>query len=272
MSVSIVEAFRPRDADLDRLGARLLAYCERAEGAVARLEPSGWKTILLIPVTGTLALVLENDPPRTLSGPLIIPPGLGPIRSRHPGRFSCVEVQLSPMAARRLFGVAITPKDGPTALETLVGRVEDEAFRNPLDGKTGSALKPVADWLLRRSTLQDTRTPSEVLAAFSRLARSGGRTPIKHLAAETGWSERHFADRFRTATGLKPKEAARLLRFRRAHRLVMGTDHPLVEVAIGCGYADQAHFTREFRQFAGLPPAAARAARIDGLPGTAAPG
>lgn len=272
MNVSSVRAFRPRDLGLARLGARLFAYGERAEGAVTRLEPSTWKAVLLIPVSGAPTLAYGSEPSRPLTGPVLVPPGVGPLRSNHSGTLSLIEVELPPLAARLLFGTAVSPNDSLIALESLVGRAESDALEDFAHSTTTARLESVADWLLRLKMRDDAGLPAEVLAAFSRLVRTGGTVPIKRLAAETGWSERHFAARFYSATGLKPKEAARLLRFRRAHRLVVSSDRPLAEIAVQCGYADQAHFTREFRQFAGLPPRATRHARIDGLPGTAAPG
>lgn len=272
MNVSTVRAFRPRDPRLARLGARLFEYGERAEDAVTRLEPSTWKAILLIPVSGVPTLARGSEPPEPVTGPVHVPPGVGPLRSNHPGTLSCIEMELPPLAARRLFGTAVTPNDGLVALEALVGRAESDALQDLASRRTAARLESVADWFLRWRPRDDAGPPTEVRAAFSRLLRTGGRMSINRLAAETGWSERHFADRFRSATGLRPKEAARLFRFQRAHRLIVGRDCPLAEIAAQCGYADQAHLTREFRQFAGLPPRAARGARIDGLPGTAAPG
>ena len=59
--------------------------------------------------------------------------------------------------------------------------------------------------------------------------------------------------------GLSPRAAGRVIRFDRARmrlreRLGDGRKPCLAEVAHGCGYADQPHFTREFRELTGLSP------------------
>ncbi|MET8627997.1 helix-turn-helix domain-containing protein [Kitasatospora sp. NPDC004669] len=87
---------------------------------------------------------------------------------------------------------------------------------------------------------------------------SGGALPVAELARETGWSARHLQERFRRETGLTPKAAARVIRFDRTRRLLAAGSPPprLVELAVRCGYFDQAHLAREFRTLAGAAPSA----------------
>lgn len=101
----------------------------------------------------------------------------------------------------------------------------------------------------------------EVGYAWQRLLRTGGRVAISRLAAETGWSDRHLRGRFRAEIGLTPKAAARVIRFDRARRLLgrgqrAGARPSLADLAASCGYYDQAHLDREFRDLAGCPPTA----------------
>jgi transcriptional regulator GlxA family with amidase domain len=97
--------------------------------------------------------------------------------------------------------------------------------------------------------------PSEVSWAWRRLAESGGLLPVTELAAEVGWSRRHLGERFRDELGLSPKVAGRVIRFGRARRLLGRPRRPgLAEVAVACGYYDQAHLTRDFHEFAGCTP------------------
>jgi AraC-like DNA-binding protein len=135
-----------------------------------------------------------------------------------------------------------------------------------------------------------TEAGAEVGLAWSRLMSAGGRCSVSGLADETGWSDRHLRGRFRDETGLTPKAAARVIRFDRArrllqHRAAAGTGLPahrdaggaaltglppdraaggtaltalpaLADLAADCGYYDQAHLAREFRELAGCPPSA----------------
>jgi AraC-like DNA-binding protein len=94
-----------------------------------------------------------------------------------------------------------------------------------------------------------------VAYAFTRLLRAGGDLPVGELAGEVGGSARHLTNRFRDEVGLRPKEAARVVRFDRVRRrLAPGVR--LADLAADAGYFDQAHLNREFRALAGCSPSA----------------
>jgi AraC-like DNA-binding protein len=98
--------------------------------------------------------------------------------------------------------------------------------------------------------------PPEVAFAWHALAATRGRIPVAELARRTGWSRRHLAERFRDVLGLAPKQAARVLRFEAAcEALARSPRRRLADLALACGYHDQAHLTREFRALAGASPA-----------------
>jgi AraC-like DNA-binding protein len=115
-------------------------------------------------------------------------------------------------------------------------------------------------------------------------ARRSNRWPprsaaVGPLAPAFGCSHRRLISQFQICVGLPPKSAARLLRFNRVMRLMnrrafhshdRSTGKPYIEaretapssvakmgwavLAADCGYFDQPHFIREFRQFAGATP------------------
>jgi AraC-like DNA-binding protein len=79
--------------------------------------------------------------------------------------------------------------------------------------------------------------------------------PVAKVAAALDCSHRHFIARFTEAMGLAPKRYARLARFGRVlRRLEQRADTEWAELALDAGYADQAHFNRDFRAFAGISP------------------
>lgn len=82
---------------------------------------------------------------------------------------------------------------------------------------------------------------------------------VSGVADRAGLGTRAFARLFRARVGLTPKLFCRVHRFQTALRLIEGP-RPIrwTEVALACGYFDQAHLIRDFKAFAGLTPGAYR--------------
>jgi AraC-like DNA-binding protein len=93
--------------------------------------------------------------------------------------------------------------------------------------------------------------------ATQRLAESGGGIRTAALARDAGCSRKHLVELFSRDVGLPPKTLARVHRFRKALLVSRSSPPPAwSEIAVACGYYDQAHLTHDFQQFAGMPPAA----------------
>jgi AraC-like DNA-binding protein len=82
-----------------------------------------------------------------------------------------------------------------------------------------------------------------------------GNVSITGLAERLGWSRKHLVSQFREYVGLPPKTYARVARFSLAMTMVRNGDElRWTDVAHACGYYDQAHFIRDFTEFAGVSP------------------
>ncbi len=86
---------------------------------------------------------------------------------------------------------------------------------------------------------------------------------ISALARDLGLSRQHLNRIFKRHVGVSPKQLARVARLQRAvARLQQGTGATdLANTAVGLGYFDQAHMTREFSELAGVTPAVAARSR-----------
>lgn len=85
--------------------------------------------------------------------------------------------------------------------------------------------------------------------------RAAGPSPprVADISRRIGVSDRELLRRCRAAVGYGPKTLDRILRFQRAWSLA-ATRTTLAELALDCGYADQAHLARECQRLAGLTP------------------
>jgi AraC-like DNA-binding protein len=76
---------------------------------------------------------------------------------------------------------------------------------------------------------------------------------IQEIGRQTGLSTRRLSEVFRERVGVSPKLYQRILRFQRAvQQMHRGTDVRWMELALECGYYDQAHFANDFREFSGI--------------------
>jgi len=105
------------------------------------------------------------------------------------------------------------------------------------------------------SRLNHCRFDSHVLALAASVIDRRGRVSVDELASCAGVSSRQLERRFLQEIGLGPKLLARIVRFQQVFRAVNQSNPAWAEVAIECGYYDQAHLIRDFNQFAQQTPA-----------------
>jgi AraC-like DNA-binding protein len=80
------------------------------------------------------------------------------------------------------------------------------------------------------------------------------RLAISELASSIGYSESYFFRAFKASFGSTPHAYVLARRLERACLLMLDTDDALSDIAVRCGLADQAHFTRRFRRAFDAPP------------------
>ncbi|MDJ0709504.1 MAG: AraC family transcriptional regulator [Woeseiaceae bacterium] len=87
------------------------------------------------------------------------------------------------------------------------------------------------------------------------VARNYGRSLlVEDLAREAALSPSHFAQLFKRTIGMSPMQFVTAFRVEQARKKLTKRDTPLIDIAMSCGFADQAHFSRVFKQIAGESP------------------
>ena len=81
-----------------------------------------------------------------------------------------------------------------------------------------------------------------------------GRADITRLAANVRLSHSHFHRAFKQFFGRPPRQFIIQRRIQRALELMQSTDLRLSDIALACGFSDQAHFSRAFRKLMGHTP------------------
>jgi AraC-like DNA-binding protein len=182
----------------------------------------------------------------------------GPVFIDSFGAASCIQVNFAPPSAHRFFGLPMHElADRMIALDDIYGR-EAVILRDRLGEEP--------DWERRFDLIEAFveprlaaahRSASAVAWAYGELLRTDGTIRIEAIAAKLEWSRKHLVEKFRVEIGLGPKTVGRMARFNRALRLArLRSGGGWAGIAAQCGYADQAHLVREFREFADETPAA----------------
>jgi AraC-like DNA-binding protein len=175
-----------------------------------------------------------------------------------------VQIDLTPIGAHMLLGVPMDSiANRVVELEHVLGRFAARLAEQLYETASWPARFDVLDAAIA-SRLAAAREPSPAISwAWRRLNKTGGRLGIGALADELGSSRQYLVTKFREEVGLPPKTVARILRFQRAIQLLEREDEArLMRVAHECGYYDQAHFNRDFRNFAGSTPSEFLARRL----------
>ncbi|GAA4616436.1 helix-turn-helix domain-containing protein [Saccharopolyspora hordei] len=167
-----------------------------------------------------------------------------------------IQLELTPLGARALLGVPAAELAGTGAeLADLLGRASAELTERLRPAGTWSERFALLCTVLHRIADPASLPSPELDRVWRRLIESDGHVPIGELAAAVGWSRQHLTARFRREFGPSPKLLARVLRFQAARRrIVTGARTSLADIAADCGYTDQAHFNRDWREFSGMAP------------------
>lgn len=103
---------------------------------------------------------------------------------------------------------------------------------------------------------KDEGLPSKVLGKVLDRIKSEPMTDfdLSSLAAETGYSKRHFLRTFRASTGLSPYQYILRLRLERARHLMQTSSLTLLDISLESGFTSNAHLSNAFRQHFAISP------------------
>jgi len=173
-----------------------------------------------------------------------------PAEIHHDGTQTGVQLALTTAGARALLGMPAAELAGELleladVVPGLRHLPEQLAESAPEDRE-----RRVQQVLLRQLAQIGAPGPrAEVGRALARLTRGDA---VQEVADDVGYSRRHLGALVRAECGLTPRDVRRLGRFERS-RAQIGR-RPLAAVAHACGYADQAHLTRDWVELAGCAP------------------
>jgi AraC-like DNA-binding protein len=177
---------------------------------------------------------------------------------------STVGVHFRPGGAYPFFGLPASELENRhVALEDLWGGFAREVRERLLAAGTVDARLGVLERALAVRLWRPPEFHPAVAFARGEFRRVPAARTIGDVTRRIALSPRRFIEVFRAQVGVTPKRFCRVKRFQRAvQTIASGRGVEWVQVALDCGYFDQAHFIHDFREFAGLTPAAYAGMRV----------
>lgn len=181
------------------------------------------------------------------------------VRIEHTGRADYLGVRFRSTGARQFLRLPLVElTDRILPLDALSSELENK-LKNMIDPAWSAhqRITLLEKILLRHLAAGAPENDDRVEEAVRAIRRTRGLITISTLMTQSGISARQLERRFKHAIGISPKMMCRILRFRRVCRAAeeIDTRRSWADVAAECGYYDQAHLIRDFREFAGESPA-----------------
>jgi AraC-like DNA-binding protein len=205
--------------------------------------------------------VVEQQPPLMLVGQITAPFVVQPT-----GVVRLFGIRLEPFGAAPFCANMSAITDSWLDLERRLFGVTAQSFnaassphvpRNQTLALAGEQLIDALVQTLRARREQDDLPHPAVIAACTTIRDGRGNVSLEQLSADLDITLRSLQRRFAAEVGIPPKLLARITRFQHVFSAWREDPRRLAAVAADCGYFDQSHLVRDFRDFAGDAPAAA---------------
>jgi len=173
-----------------------------------------------------------------------------------------IKVGFQPGGLYRLLGIPMQELLRPEAFEAtdLLGNEINEVNEQLKAAASFVEMKGIVEnYLLKKSRKIKQQLPIDSVLPL--LIREGGLINIDVLASTACLSNRQFERVFKDRIGLSPKFFSRLVRF--ANAWVLKEASPTltwIKIAHQCGYYNQMHLIRDFKEFTGTNPSEIEAA------------
>jgi AraC-like DNA-binding protein len=200
---------------------------------------------------------MDQGPCRRFSGALVSGPYAGPFMSDTKEEAAILGVHFKPGGAAAVLGLPASELTNTHVDLPAIWGPDARALREQLC----SSREPIERFrLLEQALLERLADPPgghrAVRVGLDLLRRTHGRARIRDIARALDLSQRRFSQVFAAEVGLTPKLFGRVQRFQQAVASSQNaTEVDWAQLAVDCGYFDQAHLIHEFVEFSGVSPA-----------------
>lgn len=173
------------------------------------------------------------------------------------GNFNAAGVFLKPNALSSIFGLDA----GMLTDSCMDMRIHSKGKEFRLSEKLEEAesgqvkVELLRTYLTKELTGNRTHRNQAMQYALEKIQHTKGTISIRALQQELCLTERSLERKFKQYTGISPKLFSRICNFQASLKQLNKNDfHKLSDIAYENNYADQSHFIRSFKEFAGFSP------------------
>ncbi|RPD39135.1 helix-turn-helix transcriptional regulator [Chitinophaga barathri] len=222
------------------------------EGITETIYPSGYLELAINISAGNVVTILNDRhikmPPVEVLGHLTAPGKITASKST-----TLLIARFHPHASAIFFPAQASEFTNDSIdLKDLIKQDAEELFERIMEQETLEQKVAVLDRFLVNK-LKGLIKDQQRLELVRHLS-AGDTVSVEKLAQRFGVSERYVQKLFLDYVGVTPKSFFNIQRFNKSLQLVRTSTVSLTSIAYECGYFDQAHFIKEFRNFTGLTP------------------
>lgn len=190
-----------------------------------------------------------------LPGCTLIGPQLSRVDLSMGPKMLIISVGFLPGGMHRLLGLPMQEMlDKPFDATLFLGKEIEDVNEQLSEAKDfNKMIEIIQSYLLQKVNNLKRLLPVDLV--ISRMLQKRRLLSVDQLAQEACVSTRQLERQFKERIGLPPKLFTRLLRFSRAWYIrEKDSEISWLEIAYTCGYADQMHMIRDFKDFVGVTP------------------
>lgn len=173
------------------------------------------------------------------------------------GQFSTVGIYFYPNALKTVFGFNAEELTNSCLDLSLLTAGQDFRLSEQLSNtpSTAGQVELLSSYLHFQRKKNNVQVDEALHYALSQLIESKGTVSLRELQASLRLSERSFERKFNQYVGIPPKLFSRICRFQASLDQLRKKEYSkFSDIAYENKYADQSHFIRAFREFAGFSP------------------
>ncbi len=140
------------------------------------------------------------------------------------------------------------------SLETILGKRGREIEEMIIEAKSSEERISIFERSLDR-LIENSKTETLASIATTMIEKNQGIVKVENLATHLGTNWKTLQRHFNREVGINPKMFCRITRLQNVLQSINKLEHVAwTEIAYSFGFSDQAHFIKDFREFAGVSP------------------